>query len=150
MLSALNSKKIKTILGLCYSGLAWVYDAYLPSFSGSSADALYCDFTPYVLAFLVLTPLSVISGLLILYLLLVFLLRVITTLVRHIRRCIVQFYDCPLHYLLIARPEFFICCTMIPRYIARPSPIAASLFRRIFYSAFFTVNSDWLRGVTVV
>ena len=29
-------------------------------------------------------------------------------------------------------------------------PIAASLFCRIFYSAFFTVNSNWLRGVTVV
>ena len=30
------------------------------------------------------------------------------------------------------------------------SPIAASLFSGIFYNAFFTVNCDWLRGVTVV
>ena len=32
----------------------------------------------------------------------------------------------------------------------RASPIAASLLRGIFYSAFFTVNPDWLRGFTVV
>ena len=32
----------------------------------------------------------------------------------------------------------------------RASPIAASLFRGIFHNAFFTVNSDWLRGLTVV
>ena len=38
--------------------------------------------------------------------------------------------------------------TVIPRYIAA-SPIGALLFRGIFHSAFFTVNSDWLMGVTV-
>ena len=32
----------------------------------------------------------------------------------------------------------------------RISPVAASLLCGIFYSAFFTVNSDWLRGFTVV
>ena len=32
----------------------------------------------------------------------------------------------------------------------RASPIAASLLRGIFDSAFFTVNPDWLRGFTVV
>ena len=32
----------------------------------------------------------------------------------------------------------------------RASPIAASLLRGIFYSAFFTVNPNWLRGFTVV
>ena len=32
----------------------------------------------------------------------------------------------------------------------RASPIAVSLLRGIFYSAFFTVNPDWLRGFTVV
>ena len=32
----------------------------------------------------------------------------------------------------------------------RASPIAVSLLRGIFYSAFFTVNPNWLRGFTVV
>ena len=32
----------------------------------------------------------------------------------------------------------------------RASPIAVSLLCGIFYSAFFTVNPDWLRGFTVV
>ena len=32
----------------------------------------------------------------------------------------------------------------------RASPIAASLFRGIFYNAYFSVNSDGLRGLTVV
>ena len=34
--------------------------------------------------------------------------------------------------------------------VYRASHIAASLYRGIVCSAFFTVNSDWLRGVTVV
>ena len=38
------------------------------------------------------------------------------------------------------------CNTVIPRYIA----LHLSRLRGIFYSAFFTVNPDWLRGFTVV
>ena len=36
--------------------------------------------------------------------------------------------------------------TVIPRYIA----LHLLRLRGIFYSAFFTVNPDWLRGFTVV
>ena len=39
-----------------------------------------------------------------------------------------------------------VALTVIPRYIA----LHLSLLRAIFYSAFFTVNPDWLRGFTVV
>ena len=38
------------------------------------------------------------------------------------------------------------CNAVIPRYIA----LHLSRLRGIFYSAFFTVHPDWLRGFTVV
>ena len=52
--------------------------------------------------------------------------------------------------------KFFFCYTFLANFnysdpsLYRASPIAASLLRGIFYSAFFTVNPDWLRGFTVV
>ena len=51
-------------------------------------------------------------------------------------------------FLITVHVVLFSICSGPSLY--RASPIAALLLRGIFYSAFFTVNPDWLRDFTVV
>ena len=55
----------------------------------------------------------------------------------------------PKHYETASYCCYLFCITVVPCYIALPLS-RLCCFADFFTVLFFTVNSDWLRGVTVV